>query len=150
MRVNELVPELYESYYIESLKQLDVFENAAIPDTEISRHSIDGGLIAYHHMVQETFKVINRGRVMAQYRFVFDKERMTPSWLRIEPVQGLIAPGQAEDIKISFIYDNSVAMSDDTKKDHILVLHIEGGRDHFICVNFTCRMTNFGKPLENL
>lgn len=148
--VNELVPDIYKQYYSESLKQLDVFENAAIPDTEVSRHSIDAGLIAYHHVVRETFKVINKGRVMAQYSFFFDKERVTPSWLRIEPIQGLIAPGQAEEINLSFVYDNSVATSDETKKDHILVLHIEGGRDHFVCVNFTCRPTSFGKPLESL
>ena len=150
LRANELVPELYESHYLDSLKQLDVFENAAIPDTEVSKNSIDAGLIAYHHMVQESFKLINRGRGMAQYRFLFDQDRATPSWLRIEPVQGLIAPGQAEDIKIFFVYDNSVATSDESQKDHILVLHIEGGRDHFICVNFTCRATSFGKPLESL
>lgn len=149
-RANEIVSELYESYYMESLKQLDVFENAAIPDTEVSRHSIDAGLISYHHAVHESFKLINKGRVMAQYRFIFDKDRATPPWLRIESIQGLIEPGQAEDIKLTFIYDNSVAMSDELKKDHILVLHIEGGRDHFICVNFTCRETSFGKPLESL
>lgn len=148
--VSELVPERYESYYLETLKQLDVFENAAIPDTEVSRHSIDAGLVAYNHGMHESFKLINRGRVMAQYRFIFDKDRPTPSWLRIDPVQGLIAPGQAEDIQISFIYDNSVAISGEAAKEHILVLHIEGGRDHFICVNFSCRATNFGKPLESL
>ena len=134
LHVSELVTEKYEACYLESLKQLDAFENATIPDTEVSRHVIDAGTIAYHHMARESFKIINKGRVMAQYRFIFheDEKLKIPNWIRMESIQGLIAPGQEEEIKLSFIYDNSVAISDDRVKEHILVLHIEGGRDHFV------------------
>lgn len=139
--ISEIVIEKYEACYFESLKQLDAFENATIPDTEVNRHVIDAGIIAYHHMAKESFKIINKGRVMAQYRFIFheDEKLKTPNWIRIEPIQGLIAPGQSEEIKLSFIYDNYVAISDAREKDHILVLHIEGGRDHFVRI---CMKTN--------
>lgn len=132
--ISELDIEKYETCYFESLKQLDAFENATIPDTEVSQHVIDAGLISYRHMARESFKIINKGRVMAQYRFIFheDEKLKTPNWIRMDPIQGLIAPGQSEEIKLSFIYDNSVAISNDREKDHILVLHIEGGRDHFV------------------
>mgnify|MGYP001809613243 CR=1 FL=1 len=38
--IREIIAEKYEACYFESLKQLDTFENATIPDTEISRHSL--------------------------------------------------------------------------------------------------------------
>lgn len=131
LRVNEIVPEKYDSCYIENLKQLDTFENAVIPDTTVSKNIIEAGLIAYHRVITETFKIINQGRVLAQYRFI-SHDDSTPTWIRIHPNQGLIAPGQAEDISISFVYDNSVAISDEKVKEHILILHVEGGRDHFV------------------
>lgn len=132
--IREIIMEQYEACYFESLKKLDAFENATIPDTEISRHVIDAGIIAYHHVARESFKIINKGRVMAQYRFIFheDEKLKTPNWIRIERIQGLIAPGESEEINLSLIYDNSVAISNDLEKEHILVLHIEGGRDHFV------------------
>lgn len=134
LRVNEIIPDQYDVCYFESLTQLDTFENAAIPDTEVSKHSIDAGVIAYHGVSREKFRIINRGRVMAQYRFIShgDEGLKTPSWIRVHPIQGLIAPGQFEEVTVSFVYDNAVAISNERSKEHILVLHIEGGRDHFV------------------
>lgn len=132
LQVNEIIQKEYETCYIETLKQMDTFENAAIPDTEISRNYIDAGTIPYHRAVNETFKIINRGRVMAQYRFISHEDKLLPNWIRINSIQGLIAPGQSEEITLSFIYDNSVARSNERVNEHILILHIEGGRDHFV------------------
>lgn len=145
LNIRELISERYEACYFESLKQLDAFENAVIPDTEVSRHVIDAGIISYNHVAQEFFKIINKGRVMAQYRFIFhedDEKLKIPQWIRIEPIQGLIAPDQSEEIKLSFIYDNSVAVSSEKVKDQILVLHIEGGRDHFVNMYFNRAQLN--------
>lgn len=134
LEIREIIKEKYEECYFESLKLLDAFENAAIPDTEVSCHLVDAGVIAYHHVGRESFKIINKGRVIAQYRFVLydDAKLKLPSWIRMDPIQGLIAPGQEEEINLSFIYDNSVAKSSLRELEHILVLHIEGGRDHFV------------------
>ena len=131
LEINEIVPENYEACYVESLKQLDTFENAAIPDTEVSTHSIDAGVISYHQMATKSFKIINKGRVIAQFRFISHNETF-PNWIKIHPNQGLIAPGKSEQVTISFIYDNSIARNGEKSMEHILILHIEGGRDHFV------------------
>lgn len=137
INVNQVISDKFDKCYFESLKQLDAFENAAIPDTEVSRHLIDAGLLAYQQSVSESFKISNKGLVMAQYRFIFheDLRLKIPSWIKVEPTQGLIAPNESEDISVRFHYDNSVAINVTNQNDaleHVLVLHIEGGRDHFV------------------
>lgn len=172
LKINELVPELFDACYFETLKQLDAFENAVIPDTEVNRNIIDAGVISYHHVAHETFKIINKGKVMAPFRFIIqdfensnNNDNHLPSWIRVEPFQGLVGPGEFEEIRLTFFCNNFVAINSNSKKrknklmsmmmmnnqlnnstnqndlpdedshnsvEHILVLHIEGGRDHFV------------------
>ena len=176
LKINELVPELFDACYFETLKQLDAFENAVIPDTEVNRNIIDAGVISYHHMAHETFKIVNKGKVMAPFRFIIqdfennnknninnNSNNHLPSWIRVEPFQGLIGPGEFEEIRLTLFYNNFVAIKSNSNSkakklmptpimnnqlsqndffdkgshnsvEHILVLHIEGGRDHFVII----------------
>lgn len=134
VKVKEIDLDKYEKIYVDALKTMDAFENATIPDTDIDRYFIEAGELAFRHFRKESFKISNNGRVLAHFRFIWrDEEQLKqPSWLKIDTSEGLIAPGESINIDLFFIYNHFVAASGRSDVGHILVLHIEGGRDYFV------------------
>lgn len=138
-QVTQIDGEKFEQVFQQVLKELDIFENAAIPDTEVDPHLVHVENVPYFQVASASFRLRNKGKVFAPFRFVApggDRHtRSHPSWIRITPDHGLIKPGHFADISILFIYDNEIArkaVNPEQVFESILVLHIEGGRDHFV------------------
>lgn len=138
-QVSQIDGEKFEQVFQEVLKELDIFENAAIPDTEVDSNSVAVENVPYFQVATASFRLRNKGKVFAPFRFVAPggdtNVRSHPTWIRISPDHGLIKPGQSADINILFIYDNDIArkaINPDQIFESILVLHIEGGKDHFV------------------
>lgn len=130
--------ERFETVFADILKQLDIFENETIPDTEVDSNNVSVLNVPYFQVSSSTFKMRNKGKVPAQFRFVppgGSEGPYHPHWIRVSPEHGLLMPGHTAEITIIFIYDNEIArkaLSSDQFVESILVLHIEGGRDHFV------------------
>ena len=130
----------FEKVFAEILKQLDVFENETIPDTEVDSNMVSVQSVPYFQISSASLTLRNKGKVPSQFRFVppggIDGPPH-PNWIRLAPDHGIVMPGQALQITVFFIHDNEVArkaLKPDQFMESILVLHIEGGRDHFVSI----------------
>jgi phosphatidylinositol-bisphosphatase len=130
--------EIFEKIFSETLKKLDIFENETIPDTEVDSNLINALNVPYFQVSSSAFNLRNKGKVPAQFRFVppgGDGGPPHPNWIRLAPDHGILMPGQAIQITVFFIHDNEVArksLKPDQFMESILVMHVEGGRDHFV------------------
>ncbi len=136
--IQSVEKEKFEKVFSEVLKQLDIFENETIPDTELDSNSVSVINIPYFQASSSNFSLRNKGKVPAQFRFVppgGTEGLPHPAWIRLSPDHGILLSGQVVHIAVFFIHDNEVArkaLKPDQFMESILVLHIEGGRDHFV------------------
>jgi phosphatidylinositol-bisphosphatase len=129
--------QLFDEAYATGLRMLDSFENAAIPDTRVLSHAIHLGVLRFRKSAHSFIDLENRGKVLAQYRFLaVDPGRgAMPFWMHILEPQGLVLPGSSMPIAVDASYDVEVARQAAARGprfEAILVLHIEGGKDHFV------------------
>jgi len=136
--IRQVQADKYDVAYSSLLKKLDAFENAAIPDTYLSTHFVNFGVLSFQERAVSSFTVINKGATLAQYRFIAldtDKSHF-PWWIQsLDDSEGIVLPGQEAEIRLSASYDVRVARQvaeTSSVLEAIAVLHIEGGRDHFV------------------
>ncbi|KAG1888979.1 DNase I-like protein [Suillus fuscotomentosus] len=95
------------------------------------------------------------GKIPCVYRFVTaDAEQpICPQWLKIDPVVGLLRPGESSTITVTVFVDNSPASRLNLlppRLDFTLILHTALGKDHFISVTGEYQYTCFANKLARL
>ncbi|KAG6909315.1 hypothetical protein DXG01_001114 [Tephrocybe rancida] len=117
--------------------------------------SIDMGAISYNQMTTQTLSLQNTGKGPCAFRFVplAPDSAAHPEWLRVEPMQAIVLPGEYAYITISSHVDNQVASKLNTSEkalETILILHTILGKDHFISVTAEYQYTCFANSLSRL
>lgn len=80
----------------ELLRELDHYENQAIPIIEIDRNSLSFGTVQFKVSTTRFVVLENKGNVKAKFRFVpADKASRTvfKSWCNVEPCISFLLPG---------------------------------------------------------
>jgi len=155
-RVREKLPEKRSSVFHSIIRQLDNWENAEQPKAVLDRNAVAFSTgLAYMESRSERITLTNVGRVPVAWRFApkMEDRSISKSWLRVEPDYGLLTPSASVEIVLTAKVDGftarRVAAGVDTLDD-ILVLRLEHGRDHFVCVSATMLPTCFGMDLARL
>lgn len=123
------------------LKDLDAYENESLPTTELSPNVINlGDEVVFRRLVEARTTVTNTGKGVVQFRVT-----RVPDWVRVSPRQGFMPPQSSTEIALYVIIDRHIDLIDE-----VLIVHVEGGKDHFVNVKGSLRPTDFGKPLASL
>ncbi|EEB13064.1 Type II inositol-1,4,5-trisphosphate 5-phosphatase precursor, putative [Pediculus humanus corporis] len=139
----------------EVIKCLDKMENEFLPQVTVDSNEIIYDTVRYLEPVTKELIIANNGQVPAQFAFIkkLNETSFCKEWLRIEPYQSLIAPGQKCDVRLEILVDKKSACklnSGEDKLYDILILHLEGGKDIFITVTGTYERSCFGSSIETL
>lgn len=162
VKSSKMDSEKLQKVYEEALKMIDVMENAAIPDTWLSENHIDVGLLYF--AAQKDFQVIlrNEGTTVANFEFIKGlRDRISHSWITPHPLRGTLLPSthiingfvgseHVINLSINVIAESAYEFNRGAAVEDILILHIEGGRDHFISLTGEFRPSVFSRPLTEL
>ena len=155
--------ERLQKLYEETLKRMDFMENAAIPHTSLNRSQVDMGMLCFG--AQREFEVVlkNEGASTAQFEFITGlRDRVCESWITPHPLCGyisagtlcsvLIFVGSSQVIKLTVNVQGEAAFRFNQGRavEDILILHVDGGRDHFISLTGGFRPSVFARPLIDL
>ncbi|KAH3759210.1 inositol 5-phosphatase 4 [Pelomyxa schiedti] len=136
------------------LKQLDTMENERHPIATVSTNDLNFGKVAYMKQCARSVTLNNTGQVHAKWWFipVNNDQTYCPRWLTIHPHSGLLEPGARIVIDVKLNVDSTCAaqMSSSTQTEHILILHVENGKDYFITITCEYMASCFGSSLEKL
>ncbi|KAJ3286688.1 hypothetical protein HK104_008910 [Borealophlyctis nickersoniae] len=136
----------------EITRELDKFENDALPVLELSENVIEFGEIKFGVACTKKLIVENKGQVIAQYQFVAkpgDKSFSKP-WCYVNPPISMLLPGDKLNINITILVDASTSPALNFGMgtlDDILIFHIENGKDHFVSVSGKWLPSCFGNDL---
>ncbi len=126
--------------HLEVVRELDRLENECQPDVRLSSITFQFADVLYGVPQSMCLSIENVGAVLAKWRFIAkmgapDGALCAP-WLSVAPLSGLLLPKQKIDISLRVHVSNqsASALSVDPNMDDILILHLENGRDHFVCV----------------
>jgi inositol polyphosphate 5-phosphatase INPP5B/F len=156
MDAMQIVPERREHVRVDLMKQLDKLENAAVPRVELSEQIVELGTMVYRAPVTHKVVLSNTGSNPALWRFVPKPHDTTPTphWLTIEPMFGLLLPGQDCSLTLTATMTTSVARLAarglQHQLDEIAVLRVEGGADHFLSVTASLKCSAFGCTISQL
>jgi phosphatidylinositol-bisphosphatase len=147
--------ERYNRCYRELIKTLDRLENDMLPEIRLSCTGFVYDDVKYDVPVARTLELENTGQVVCEYQFVPkpSEEEVSRRWLQIDPLAGIIIPGEKAEIKFTLCVDSRTAADltfDKDTIDDILILHLKNGRDHFISMSGSYIRSCFGNSLENL
>lgn len=136
-------------------KVIDIDETSKRPAVKIEPTSVNLGKLRYRQATSATLTIENIGKIPAVFRFVALEENSPPypEWLRIEPMAGLILPGEALNVNLtSIIHDNTAFELNQREKqiNETLILHTAQGKDHFIPIDATYEYTCFANKLSRL
>ncbi|KAJ7595016.1 DNase I-like protein [Mycena floridula] len=116
--------------------------------------SIDFGQLFYKRATSRKVSLRNNGKVACAYRFVplHGTESIHPDWLHVEPMTGLLLPGQVVDLTIVAYVDKQAARLNlgPRSLECTLILHLIMGQDHFIAVTAEFEHTCFANSVERL
>ncbi|KAG2159338.1 DNase I-like protein [Suillus bovinus] len=132
-----------------------VEHSSKMPKIKLQPMKLDFGKVYYRRPIQQTLSIQNDGQIPCVYRFVAaDAEQsICPQWLGIEPVVGLLRPGESSAITVTVFVDNSSASRLNLappRLDFTLILHTALGKDHFISVTGEYQYTCFANKLTRL
>ncbi|KAG2058062.1 DNase I-like protein [Suillus hirtellus] len=132
-----------------------VEHSSEIPKIKLQPMKLDFGKVYYKRLIRQTLSVQNNGQIPCVYRFVTaDAEQpICPQWLKIDPVVGLLRPGESSIITVTVFVDNSPASRLNLlppRLDSTLILHTALGKDHFISVTGEYQYTCFANKLARL
>jgi phosphatidylinositol-bisphosphatase len=102
--------------------------------------------------VRRSVEILNIGQVICQFRLIpkITSGMICKPWIRPRPSHGIILPGQSATLDFFFLADPlataAFQLGDDTVED-IVVVHVEGGKDHFVSISGSFRPTPFCRPL---
>lgn len=136
-KVKTIDEALFGTVYGETLRRLDQFENEAIPMTVVSGNILEFGEIVYMRPVVRSFELLNTGQVIARFCFIQrpDRDTVVPPWVKIRPTHGIVYPGYSVEVRVLISVDKESAIAfnkDERTPEDILILHVEGGKDHFV------------------
>jgi phosphatidylinositol-bisphosphatase len=170
----QVVQDKKRTVYDSLIRQLDSWENQAIPKVEIRPPQIElGDQVRFDEPVRRTLTIENIGAVtVVEFHFVpklstgldhatsaagvrsgLQAGQCGKSWLRITPEMGIIPPGESLDITIEACINASCAHAVQTGAEpleDILILALENGRDYFVPVQGTYVKSCFGSTIEYL
>ncbi|RPD60669.1 DNase I-like protein [Lentinus tigrinus ALCF2SS1-7] len=123
------------------------------PRVRVGPTNIDFAKISYTREVTRSLEVVNVGKVPCSFRFVPQGPAadICPPWLRINPVTGLVLPGEKVDVTLTAQVDEELASKLNLGQAHLedtLVLHTALGRDHFVAVSADYERTCFTTSLS--
>ncbi|KAG2108377.1 DNase I-like protein [Suillus discolor] len=132
-----------------------VEHSSKTPKIKLQPMKLDFGKIYYRRPIRQTLSIQNNGQIPCVYRFVTaDAEQpICPQWLKIDPVAGLLRPGESSTITVTVFVDNSSASRLNLlppRLDFTLILHTALGKDHFISVTGEYQHTCFANKLARL
>ncbi|KAI0672159.1 DNase I-like protein [Trametes maxima] len=123
------------------------------PRVRIGPTSIDFSKVAYKRPVERTILIGNPGKVPCAFRFIAQTPAadVCPSWLRIEPMTGLVLSGEQAEISLTVYVDETSAPQLNmgvTRLEETLVLHTALGRDHFVAIAAEYERTCFATSIS--
>ncbi|KAI9155060.1 Inositol polyphosphate 5-phosphatase OCRL-1 [Paramyrothecium foliicola] len=174
-----VVPELKAKVHSEVARELDRIENEGRPDitvvvdgsTSQNDSVLDLGDVSFMERKSRPVTIANTGGVSATFSFVEkpsteEGDPATPSWITtsfaqadgeqtelleksvtLEPGETVLAIVDAQVLASSHVRTLNAARD---KLEDVLVLRVEGGRDHFISVRGVWLPTCFGRSIEEL
>lgn len=151
--VDKIVANSFSDVYAEVMSQLDQFENELIPMTQLQKHQIDTGQLVFRRLVTDTIEILNVGQVVGQFSIIPKpgNDSLCNPWIRIRPMHGILLPGESREIRFFFYVDsNTIGDVQSEQLEDIVIVHVDGGRDHFISISGSFRRTSFCVPLEQL
>ncbi|RMD42850.1 hypothetical protein DV735_g2257, partial [Chaetothyriales sp. CBS 134920] len=170
-----VVPELKTRIQQELVRDLDKAENESRPTiTVVVDHHDDQspsagsdfndgvhfGSVAYDVPVHRYVTIANTGQIEATARFVGKEDAgpITPGWLTISPaadgLEATLEPGDSKVIELTVrVSDGDLVRrlnNFTVELDDVLILRIDGGRDHFLPVRANWLPTCFYRSLTEL
>ncbi|KAG1789123.1 DNase I-like protein [Suillus plorans] len=132
-----------------------VEHSSKTPKIKLQPVKLDFGKIYYRRLIRQTLSIQNNGQIPCVYRFVTAnaEQPICPQWLKIDPVVGLLRPGESSTITVTVFVDNSSASRLNLlppRLDFTLILHTALGKDHFISVTGEYQYTCFANKLARL
>lgn len=132
-----------------------VEHSSKMPKIKLQPITLDFGKVYYRRLIRQTLSIQNDGQIPCVYRFVAaDAEQpICPQWLKIDPVAGLLRPGELSTITVTVFIDNSSASRLNLAPPRLnftLILHTALGKDHFISVTGEYQYTCFANKLTRL
>lgn len=105
--------------------------------------------------IRQTLSIQNDGQIPCVFRFVAAsaEQPICPNWFKIDPVAGLLRPGELLATTVTVFVDNSSASRLNLappRLDFTLILHTALGKDHFISVAGEYQYTCFANKLSRL
>ncbi|KAG9308328.1 DNase I-like protein [Chiua virens] len=147
----------YENSVLALRRELAGFEHSEHrPKIKIQPLAIDFGTVKYKEVIRREAVLQNEGDIPCVFRFVGTgtvPESISPSWLRIEPMVGLMRPREKTTIVLSaYVDDDSAAKLNlgSPKLDSTLIVHTALGKDDFVAVSGNYQYTCFANTLERL
>lgn len=155
VRLQRLDYRLFEGVFEEAVRSLDLFENSQIPVTEVApgEEILDFGLVRYRRLVTRSFTLRNIGQTAAEFAFTRGPggAAVFKPWLRASPARGLLLPGESVGISVHVYPSGSAAVALNYDADRIagtvLILRVDGGRDHFLAVEGIFKQSLFARRL---
>lgn len=132
-----------------------VEHSSKTPKIKLQPMTLDFGKVYYRCLIRQTLSIQNDGQIPCVYRFVAaDAEQpICPQWLKIDPMVGLLRPGESSTTTVTVFVDNSSASRLNLappRLDFTLILHTALGKDHFILVTGEYQYTCFANKLTRL
>ncbi|KAK0459184.1 DNase I-like protein [Desarmillaria tabescens] len=145
-------------------RQLEDIESQANLKVKVEPSGVSLGRVSYKRRRTHTLQVKNLGKVPCTFRFVPIEPgaELYSSWLRVEPITGLIMPMSSVEITIAVHVDEKSAVllneayltrtSNRQQLDCTLILRTlgSGGKDSFVVVGGEWEPTCFAVPLATL
>ncbi|KAI8381059.1 Endonuclease/exonuclease/phosphatase [Radiomyces spectabilis] len=122
---------------------------------QISTSFVDFGDVQFLEYKEKKIVLENTGQVLAPFCFIskMDQDNVCPPWLQIQPLSGVIGPGEKVVIQFELMIDPTFSPpfnQGQEKIDDILVLRLVNGKDFFIVISGNYIPTCFGMPLDKL
>ncbi|KAI8907876.1 Endonuclease/exonuclease/phosphatase [Gorgonomyces haynaldii] len=154
LTIRKLDPVKLSKTSDEISRELDRFENDAIPDLVLNQTHLHFEETKFNTIQTKTVLLKNKGQVIGQFKFVPAVEGpLSKPWCRPVPLQGALMPGESLSISISVLVDEKTVHKLNSGKeglDDILVLHTVNGKDLFIPISGNFNNSSFGVPLVSL
>jgi len=153
--IKEVIPQKREAVYDDVMKMLDMFENAALPMVGLDRITLDFGELRYEQTATLPIKMTNTGKVVAQFRIVpkLDEILVCKPWITVDPLYGMLMPGEEFDINFRINIDNATANALNTGMEvleDIIILRLENGRDYYLTITGQYSRSCYGMSVDEL
>lgn len=180
LSAKEVINDRKRIVYESLIRQLDSWENQAIPKVDIHPATIDFGKVVFEELREEKLIIENTGEItVVEFHFVpklatgieyaGDKSSSSPAsggkglmpsintsgkkWLKVVPEFGIIPPHESIEITISMhvTSDSSHELQTGSETlEDILILALENGRDYFIPVQGEYQKSCLGTTIDYL